>query len=107
MLSLAWYTLAALGEISGCFTFWMWLRQGKSPLWLIPGFTALAIFAVALTRVEADNAGRIFAAYGGIYIVASLAWLWAVEKVRPDKFDLLGGAVCLIGMAIILFAPHR
>lgn len=101
--SLLWYLLAALGEIAGCFSFWAWLRMQKSPLWTIPGMVALVLFALALTRIDTANAGRAYAAYGGIYILSSLCWLWAVENTRPDRWDVTGAAVCLIGAAIILF----
>lgn len=106
MATLLWYAIAAAGELAGCFTFWMWLRLHKSPLWLVPGMAALAVFAFALTRVESSHAGRAYAAYGGIYIAASLLWLWAVEKARPDRWDVAGALVCLIGLGIILFAPR-
>ena len=104
--SLLWYLVAAAGEIGGCFAFWAWLRMHKSPLWTLPGVVALIAFAFALTRIDADNAGRAYAAYGGIYIVSSLGWLWAVEGVRPDRWDTTGAAVCLAGAAIILFGPR-
>lgn len=104
---LFWYLLAALGEISGCYAFWLWLRLGKSGLWLIPGVIALVAFAFALTKVDASNAGRVFAAYGGIYILSSLVWLWLIEGVRPDKWDLLGVTLSLLGTVVILFGPHR
>lgn len=107
MKSLAWYLLAALGEIGGCFTFWAWLRLSKSPLWAIPGIAALVIFAVALTRIDAAAAGRAYAAYGGIYILSSVVWLRLVEGVRPDRWDLLGAGICLLGAAVILFGPHK
>ena len=100
------YALAALAEIAGCFAFWAWLRLGKSALWLVPGLLSLAAFAWLLTLIPTDQAGRAFAAYGGIYIAASLAWLWAAEGVRPDRWDLLGAAICLIGAGIILWAPR-
>ena len=100
------YALAALAEIAGCFAFWAWLRLGKSALWLVPGLLSLAAFAWLLTLIPTDQAGRAFAAYGGIYIAASLAWLWAAEGVRPDRWDLLGAAICLIGAAVILWAPR-
>ncbi len=96
----------ALCEIAGCFAFWAWLRLGKSALWLIPGTLSLIAFAWLLTYVESDAAGRAYAAYGGVYIVASLLWLWAIEGARPDRWDVIGGAVCLIGAAIILFGPR-
>lgn len=100
------YLGAALAEISGCFAFWAWLRLDKSIWWLLPGMVALALFAWLLTLVQTDHAGRAFAAYGGVYIAASLAWLWLVEGARPDRWDLIGGAVCLTGAAIILFGPR-
>ncbi|WMS41078.1 YnfA family protein [Acuticoccus sp. MNP-M23] len=100
------YAAAALAEIAGCFAFWAWLRLGHSPLWLLPGLASLAAFAWLLALSPADHAGRAFAAYGGVYIAASLLWLWAAEGQRPDGWDLLGGAVCLAGAAIILLAPR-
>jgi small multidrug resistance family-3 protein len=103
MRSLAFMALAAVLEIAGCFAFWAWLRLDRSALWLLPGLVALAGFALALTRVDAVFAGRAYAAYGGIYIAASLAWLWVVEGARPDRYDLAGAALCLAGMAVILF----
>jgi small multidrug resistance family-3 protein len=104
--SMLWYLVAAAGEIGGCFAFWAWLRMKKSPVWVLPGLVALVTFALALTRVDADNAGRAYAAYGGVYILSSLAWLWAVEGVRPDRWDTMGAAICLAGAAIILFGPR-
>jgi small multidrug resistance family-3 protein len=100
------YSAAALAEIAGCFAFWAWLRLDRSPLWLIPGMAALALFAWLLTLIDSDVAGRAFAAYGGVYITASLLWMWAVEGARPDRWDMAGGALCLIGAAVIL-AAHR
>lgn len=100
------YIFAALAEIAGCFAFWAWLRMDKSPLWLVPGMASLAIFAWLLTLIDADHAGRAYAAYGGVYIASALVWLWAVEGARPDRWDLIGGAICLGGAAIILFGPR-
>jgi small multidrug resistance family-3 protein len=106
MPTAAVYVLAALAEIAGCFAFWAWLRLEKSWLWVLPGTASLIVFAWLLTRVDSDAAGRAFAAYGGVYIAASLAWLWAVEGARPDRWDLLGAIICLAGAAIILFGPR-
>ena len=106
MQTLFVYAGAALAEIAGCFAFWAWLRQGRSALWLLPGLVSLAAFAWLLTRSDAALAGRAFAAYGGIYICASLAWLWAVEGARPDRWDVVGGAVCVAGSCIVLFGPR-
>lgn len=100
------YLLAAIAEIAGCFAFWAWLRLGKSVLWTLPGIAALIVFAWALTLVETGHAGRAYAAYGGVYIAAALFWLWAIEGARPDRWDLIGGAVALTGTAIILLGPR-
>ncbi len=100
------YALAAFAEIAGCFAFWAVLRLGKPAWWLVPGLLSLVVFAWLLTRVDAAFAGRAFAAYGGVYIAASLAWMWAVEGARPDRFDLIGAALCLGGAAVILFGPR-
>ena len=101
-MTLLTYAGAALAEIAGCFAFWSWLRLGRSTLWVLPGLASLALFAFLLTLVDSPAAGRAFAAYGGVYIAASLLWLWLAEGQRPDRWDLAGGAVCLVGTAIIL-----
>ncbi|MBB5699862.1 YnfA family protein [Sphingomonas yantingensis] len=100
------YIGAALAEIAGCFAFWAWLRMGKSPVWLAPGIASLILFAWLLTRVDSDAAGRAYAAYGGIYICASLLWLWGVEGVRPDRWDVGGAVLCLVGTCVILLGPR-
>jgi small multidrug resistance family-3 protein len=100
------YVAAAVAEIAGSFAFWVWLRQDKSVLWLIPGVISLIIFAALLTRIDAAFAGRAYAAYGGVYIMSSLGWLWVIEGTRPDRWDISGGAICLIGAAVILFGPR-
>ena len=96
------FAVAALLEIAGCFAFWVWLRRGASPLVALLGVGSLIGFAVALTRVDTPFAGRAYAAYGGIYIVASLFWLWMVEGQRPSTSDLLGAAIALTGALIII-----
>lgn len=106
MTSIATYFAAALAEIAGCFAFWAWYRLGHSPFWLLPGMASLAVFAWLLTLSPPEMAGRAYAVYGGIYIAASLLWLWLVEGQRPDHWDVLGGLVCLAGAAIILWAPR-
>ena len=106
MKSLILYIAAAGTEIAGCFAFWAWLKLGKSSLWLIPGVAALVLFAFLLTRIDSLFAGRAFAAYGGVYIAASLVWLWAVEGARPDRWDAIGAVICLIAAAVILFGPQ-
>lgn len=106
MLNYLWFFLAALFEIAGCFAFWMWLRQGKSALWVIPALISLTLFALLLTRIEATYAGRAYAAYGGIYIIASIGWLAVVERIRPLSSDWIGVALCVIGASVILFGPR-
>ncbi|MEI5677461.1 MULTISPECIES: YnfA family protein [unclassified Mesorhizobium] len=100
------FIAAAICEIAGCFAFWAWWRLEKSPFWLVPGVVSLILFAWLLTLVDTEAAGRAYATYGGIYIAASLAWLWLAEGVRPDRWDVLGAAVCIAGASIILFAPR-
>lgn len=100
------YGAAAVAEIAGCFAFWAWLRSGQSVLWLMPGIASLIAFAWMLTLAPSDYAGRAFAAYGGVYIVASLLWLWIAEHRTPDAWDLAGGAMAIVAAALILFAPR-
>jgi len=107
MQTAAIYIAAAFAEIAGCFAVWAWLRKDAAAWWLAPGALALGVFAYLLTRVDSAAAGRAYAAYGGVYIAATLVWLWAVEGTRPDRWDITGALICLIGASIILFAPHR
>ena len=100
------YVTAAFAELAGCFAFWAWLRNGRSMLWVAPGIVALVAFAWLLTLVPTEAAGRTYAAYGGIYVAASLVWLRWVEGAIPDRWDLIGAAVCILGAAIILFGPR-
>jgi small multidrug resistance family-3 protein len=100
------YTAAALAEIAGCFAFWAWLRLGKTAWWLAPGIASLCLFAYLLTLIDAEHAGRSYAAYGGVYIVSALLWLWCAEGVKPDRWDLIGAAICLLGAAVILWGPR-
>jgi small multidrug resistance family-3 protein len=102
-MTLLWYLIAAFAEIAGCFVFWAWARLDKSALWLIPGLASLALFAWILTRADSAVAGR---AYGGVYIASSMVWMWLVEGQRPDRWDMAGLALCLIGSAVILL-PSR
>ena len=96
------FATAAVLEIAGCFAFWIWLRRGASPFVAVLGIGSLIGFAIALTRADVAFAGRAYAAYGGIYIVASLLWLWLVEGQRPTGSDLIGAAVAVAGALVII-----
>jgi small multidrug resistance family-3 protein len=106
MQTLFAYVGAAIAEIAGCFAFWTYVRLGKTVWWLLPGTMSLLLFAYLLTLVDSPAAGRTYAAYGGIYIAASLAWLWGIEGLRPDRWDVTGAALCLAGAAVIIAGPR-
>lgn len=105
MTTLALFVVTAFAEIVGCYLPYLVLRDAKSPLLLVPGVASLFAFAWLLTLHPAA-AGRTYAAYGGVYVSVAIFWLWAVEGVRPDLWDLTGVAVTLAGMSIIAFAPR-
>lgn len=99
------FVLTALAEIVGCFLPYLVIRQGK-PLWLLgPAALSLALFAWLLT-LHPQAAGRTYAAYGGAYVATALVWLWLVEGQRPDRWDVAGAAIAVVGMAVIAFAPR-
>jgi small multidrug resistance family-3 protein len=101
-INLAVFAVAAFFEIAGCFAFWLWVRRGATPFVVVLGVASLAGFAFALTRVDSAFAGRAYAAYGGIYIAASLVWLWVVEGQSPTRTDLLGAALAIAGAVVII-----
>ncbi len=103
MKTICWFVLAAFSEIAGCFSVWAWLRLSRSAYWLVPGAVSLFLFAYFLTRVDTAFAGRAYAAYGGVYIVASLLWLALVERTLPDRYDCAGALLCLAGTAFMLW----
>jgi small multidrug resistance family-3 protein len=108
MSTVAIFVLAAVLEIAGCFAFWVWIRRGAAPWVVVLGIASLVGFALALTRVDSAFAGRAYAAYGGIYIAASLAWLWVVERQVPTRADVLGAALAIAGALVIIgFARVR
>lgn len=99
------FFLTALAEIIGCYLPYLWLREGKSILLLIPSALSLAAFVWLLT-LHPTAVGRVYAAYGGVYIFMAIMWLWAVNGIRPTTWDIVGSVVALMGMAIIMFAPR-
>ncbi|MEA5487590.1 MULTISPECIES: YnfA family protein [Pseudanabaena] len=106
MQSLLLFVLAGLCEIGGGYLFWLWLREGKS-IWLaILGLLALCLYAV-LPTLQTANFGRVYAAYGGVFIVLSIAWGWLVDRVVPDKFDLIGAWIAFLGVLVIMYAPRH
>ncbi len=99
------FALTAVAEIVGCYLPYLWLKAGKSVWLLLPAAASLALFAWLLTLHPAA-AGRIYAAYGGVYIGVAILWLWVVDGIKPTGWDMLGAGVAMLGMAIIIFAPR-
>lgn len=100
------YVVTAIAEIVGCYAIYAWLRLGKPMWWIVPGALALFLFGYLLS-FHPGPAGRIYAAYGAVYIAASILWMWTVEKHAPDRWDSIGVIVCLIGATIIYFGPRH
>ncbi len=101
----ALYLVTALAEIVGCYLPYLCLRQGKSLWLLLPAAASLALFAWLLS-LHPTAAGRVYAAYGGVYICVAIGWLWAVDGIRPTVWDMAGSLVALLGMTIIMFGPR-
>lgn len=105
--SLFYFLLAGVFEIGGGYFIWLWLREGKSLIYGIIGALALILYGIIPTlQPENSNFGRVYATYGGIFIVLSILWGWKVDNIIPDKFDLIGGFIALIGVLIIMYAPR-
>ncbi len=104
--SLGLFVLAAVAEIGGAYLVWQGLRGGRGWAWVLLGALGLAGYGVIATLQPEASFGRVFAAYGGVFIVGSILWGMAFEGFRPDRWDVLGAAVCLVGMATIMFAPR-
>ncbi|MFN5048604.1 YnfA family protein [Roseateles sp.] len=104
--TLALFLVTAIAEIVGCYLPYLWLKQGRSAWLLLPAALSLALFAWLLT-LHPTASGRVYAAYGGVYVFTALGWLWLVDGIRPTSWDLIGGLVALAGMAIIMFAPRQ
>ena len=106
MSTLLLFVLTAIAEIVGCFLPYLWLRKGGSGWLLLPAAAASLALFVWLLTLHPTAAGRVYAAYGGVYVTVAIAWLWWVEAVRPTRWDLLGAGLCLLGMAVIMFSPR-
>lgn len=99
------FVVTAMAEIIGCYLPWLWLRRDGNTWLLLPAAASLALFAWLLT-LHPQASGRVYAAYGGVYVGTALVWLWLVDGIRPGRWDLLGVGLCLAGMAVIMFAPR-
>jgi small multidrug resistance family-3 protein len=98
------FVITALAEILGCYLPYLWLQKGKTPWLLLPAAISLAAFSWLLT-LHPIPSGRIYAAYGGVYVTAAVCWLWAIDGIRPTPWDMVGAALCLTGMAVIALSP--
>ncbi len=103
--TIALFLVTAVAEIAGCYLPYLWLKEGKSVWLLVPAALSLALFAWLLSLHPAA-AGRVYAAYGGVYVFVAILWLWLIDGIRPSVWDAVGSLVALLGMAIIMFAPR-
>ncbi|MFG3578245.1 YnfA family protein [Micromonospora chersina] len=104
--SILLFVIAALAEIGGAWLVWQGWREHRGLLWIAAGVIALALYGFVATFQPDPNFGRILAAYGGIFVAGSLAWGMVVDKFRPDRYDVVGAAICLVGVAVIMYAPR-
>ena len=104
--SIAYFLLAGLFEIGGGYLIWQWLREGKGIGYAIAGAVILILYGVVPTLQPDGNFGRIYAAYGGVFVVLSILWGWGIDHIAPDRFDIIGGMVSLVGVAIIMYWPR-
>ena len=103
--SIAYFVLAGLCEIGGGYLVWLWLREGKPAWYALVGAGVLFLYGIIPTFQPA-HFGRVYAAYGGVFIILSILWGWQVDKIPPDRFDLIGGVLALLGVAIIMYWPR-
>jgi small multidrug resistance family-3 protein len=104
--SVALFVPAAIAEIGGAYLVWVGLRDDKGPLVVALGVLALGIYGVVASLQPENEFGRVLAAYGGVFIIGSIAWGMAFDSFRPDRYDLIGAGICLVGVAIIMYAPR-
>jgi small multidrug resistance family-3 protein len=103
--SILYFLAAGLCEIVGGYLVWLWIREGKSIFYAIVGAILLVLYGIVPT-LQPANFGRVYAAYGGVFIVLAILWGWGVDKIVPDKFDIIGGIIALVGVFIIMYAPR-
>ncbi len=104
--SISYFLLAGLCEIGGGYLVWLWLREGKPAVYALVGAIILVLYGIIPT-LQPANFGRVYAAYGGIFIALSILWGWKIDKIIPDRFDIIGGGIALIGVAIIMYWPRN
>ena len=105
--NLGLFFIAAFFEILGCFAFWLYFRLEKTSWWIALGVISLILFAYILTKIDVEYAGRVYAIYGGIYIVSSLLWLIFIEKESFNRWDIIGAGICILGASIILIGNQK
>jgi len=103
--SLSLFVVAGLCEIGGGYLVWLWLREGKGSLYGLAGACVLILYGVIPT-LQPANFGRVYAAYGGVFVALSILWGWKIDNVAPDRFDLIGGLICLLGVGVIMYWPR-
>ncbi len=106
LISLFYFLLAGLCEIGGGYLVWLYMRDDKSSLYLLAGAIVLFLYGIIPTLQPASSFGKVYAAYGGIFIILSILWGWLIDGIRPDAYDIVGGLVCLVGVYIIMYAPR-
>ena len=104
--SLALFALAALAEIGGAWLVWQGVREDRGWIWVGAGFIALGLYGLVATLQPDAHFGRILAAYGGVFVAGSLAWGMVADGFRPDRYDVGGALICLVGVAVIMYAPR-
>lgn len=105
--SVALFVVAAVLEIGGAWLIWQGVRDHRGWAWTVCGAVSLALYGFVATLQPSSDFGRVLAAYGGVFVAGSLLWAWVADGYRPDRFDVIGATVCLVGMAVIMYAPRR
>lgn len=106
LLSIFYFLLAGIAEIGGGYLVWLYMRDDKSPLYLLAGAIILILYGIIPTFQPEASFGKVYAAYGGVFIALSILWAWLIDGLRPDMYDIIGGLVCLVGVYIIMYAPR-